>query len=81
MTVLESLGLLKMDFLGLRNLTIIRDTVREIHKTEPNFDINAIPTDDSSVFAMLIAVIQREYFQLESAGMTARLMELAPRTP
>lgn len=78
MTVLESLGLLKMDFLGLRNLTIIRDTVREIHKTEPNFDINAIPTDDSSVFAMLTRGDTSGVFQLESAGMTARLMELAP---
>ncbi|MBQ9899406.1 MAG: DNA polymerase III subunit alpha, partial [Ruminococcus sp.] len=46
MGVLESLGLLKMDFLGLRNLTIIRDTVNEIHRTEPDFDINAIPLDD-----------------------------------
>ena len=42
MTILESLGLLKMDFLGLRNLTIIRDCVNEIHKSNPEFDISAI---------------------------------------
>ena len=78
MTVLESLGLLKMDFLGLRNLTIIRDAVNEIRKTDPDFDINSIPTDDKAVYNMLSHGDTGGVFQLESEGMTARLMELCP---
>lgn len=78
MGVLESLGLLKMDFLGLRNLTIIRDTVNEIHKTEPDFDISAIPVDDKAVYEMMTKGDTEGVFQFESEGMTARVMELAP---
>ena len=78
MTVLESLGLLKMDLLGLRNLTIIRDAVREIRKNEPDFDISAIPTDDKEVYEMLSSGDTSGVFQFESDGMTARLMELRP---
>ena len=78
MTVLESLGLLKMDFLGLRNLTIIRDTVNEIHKTEPDFDIDRIPTDDKKVYEMLSAGDTGGVFQFESDGITAWLTELKP---
>lgn len=78
MTVLESLGLLKMDFLGLRNLTIIRDTVNEIHKTEPNFDIDDIPVDDAGVYAMMSRGDTEGIFQFESEGMTQRLMEMCP---
>ena len=78
MTVLESLGLLKMDFLGLRNLTIIRDTVNEIRRTQPDFDINSIPLDDREVYSMLSAGDTAGVFQLESEGMTQRLMELCP---
>lgn len=78
MTVLESLGLLKMDFLGLRNLTIIRDTVNEIHKTHPEFDISAIPTDDADVYKMLSKGDTGGVFQFESEGMTQRLTELCP---
>ncbi len=78
MTVLESLGLLKMDFLGLRNLTIIRDAVREIHKCEPDFDIDNIDFSDQNVYRMLSDGDTCGVFQFESAGMTARLMELCP---
>lgn len=78
MTVLESLGLLKMDFLGLRNLTIIRDTVNEIHRTEPDFDIDRIDFADKDVYRMLSEGDTCGVFQFESAGMTARLMELCP---
>lgn len=78
MTVLESLGLLKMDFLGLRNLTIIRDTVNEIHKTDPDFDIDAIPLDDMAVYDMLSRGDTGGVFQFESDGMTQRIMELRP---
>lgn len=78
MGVLESLGLLKMDFLGLRNLTIIRDTVNEIRKTEPDFDISAIPVDDKGVYEMMSEGDTQGVFQFESEGMTARVMELCP---
>ena len=78
MTVLESLGLLKMDFLGLRNLTIIRDSVNEIRKTESEFDIDAVPVDDREVYAMLSRGDTGGVFQFESDGMTQRIMELQP---
>ncbi len=78
MTVLESLGLLKMDFLGLRNLTIIRDTVNEIRKTDPEFDISAIPTDDADVYNMLAHGDTAGVFQFESEGITQRLIDLKP---
>lgn len=78
MGVLESLGLLKMDFLGLRNLTIIRDTVNEIHRTQPDFDINSIPVDDAGVYEMMSKGDTEGVFQFESEGMTARVMELCP---
>lgn len=78
MTVLESLGLLKMDFLGLRNLTIIRDTVNEIRKTQPDFDIYSIPTDDADVYKMLSKGDTGGVFQFESEGMTQRLIDLIP---
>lgn len=78
MTVLESLGLLKMDFLGLRNLTIIRDTVNEIHRTDPDFDISAIPLDDPAVYKMMSDGDTAGIFQFESAGMTRWLTEMKP---
>ncbi len=78
MTILESLGLLKMDFLGLRNLTIIRDCVNEIHKTEPKFEISAIPLDDQAVYKMMSDGDTSGIFQFESAGMTRWLTEMRP---
>lgn len=78
MTVLESLGLLKIDFLGLRNLTVIRDAVRNIRKKEPDFDINSIPLDDEGVYKMLAAGDTVGVFQFESAGMTSTIMRLVP---
>ncbi len=78
MGVLESLGLLKMDFLGLRNLTIIRDTVNEIQKKDPDFDISRIPVDDGGVYKMMSDGDTVGVFQFESEGMTARVMELRP---
>lgn len=78
MEYLESLGLLKMDFLGLRNLTIIRDAVNEICRTRPDFDISRIPTDDPAVYAMLSNGDTAGVFQFESRGMTQKLIELQP---
>lgn len=78
MKYLEELGLLKMDFLGLRNLTIIRDAVNEIRRTEPEFDISNVSVSDPEVYSMLSRGDTAGVFQFESAGMTQRLMELQP---
>ncbi len=78
MTVLESLGLLKIDFLGLRNLTVIRDCVREVKKRVPDFNIDTIPLDDKPVFKMLSKGDTCGVFQFESGGMTSTIMRLVP---
>ena len=70
MTTIEELGLLKMDFLGLRNLTVIRDAEMQIRKIDPAFDMNKIPDDDPETFQMLTEGKTQGVFQLESAGMT-----------
>ena len=70
MTTIEELGLLKMDFLGLRNLTVIEDAQKEIRKLNPDFDIAKVPDDDAATFAMLTEGKTQGVFQLESTGMT-----------
>ena len=70
MTTIEELGLLKMDFLGLRNLTVIRDAEEQIREFEPEFSIDRIPDDDPETFKMLAEGKTQGVFQLESAGMT-----------
>ncbi len=70
MTTIEELGLLKMDFLGLRNLTVIRDTELQIQKIQPDFSMEKIPDDDSETFQMLTEGKTQGVFQLESTGMT-----------
>ncbi len=70
MTTIEELGLLKMDFLGLRNLTVIDDAEKEIRKLEPEFSMANVPDDDRATFDMLTAGKTQGVFQLESAGMT-----------
>ena len=71
MTTIEELGLLKMDFLGLRNLTVIEDAQQQIRQLEPDFSIDAVPDDDPETFAMLAEGRTQGVFQLESAGMTS----------
>ena len=80
MTTLEELGLLKMDFLGLRTLTVIDDAVRKIRETVPDFSIETIPEDDADTFKMLSAGQTSGVFQLESAGMTAVCAGLGPKS-
>jgi DNA polymerase-3 subunit alpha len=80
MTTLEELGLLKMDFLGLRNLTVIHDAEREIQKTEPDFSVKNIPDDDKETYAMLAAGKTSGVFQMESAGITAVCTGLGPKS-
>ncbi|MBQ7329316.1 MAG: DNA polymerase III subunit alpha [Oscillospiraceae bacterium] len=70
MTTIEELGLLKMDFLGLRNLTVIRDAELQIQKFNPEFSMDRIPDDDPETFQMLTEGKTQGVFQLESAGMT-----------
>ena len=70
MTTIEELGLLKMDFLGLRNLTVIRDAEMQIQKIDPGFSMDAAPDDDDATFQMLREGKTQGVFQLESTGMT-----------
>lgn len=78
MTVLERLGLLKIDFLGLRNLTIINHCQQQVRKKNPDFNIENIPLDDPKVYEMLSQGKTEGVFQFESAGMTATIMKLRP---
>ena len=78
MTTIEELGLLKMDILGLRNLTVIEDAQREIRKLEPDFDISKVPDDDPETFAMLAEGKTQGVFQLESAGITGVCVNMRP---
>ena len=79
MTQLEELGLLKMDFLGLRNLTVLWDSVERVRRRAPGFDLNAIPEDDPAVYDMLTAGKTSGVFQMESTGMTGVCVGLKPQ--
>ena len=79
MTVLEKLGLLKMDFLGLRNLTVIRAAERLIRRREPDFSAEHIPENDAAVFEMLGRGESIGVFQLESDGLRRVLVKMKPR--
>ena len=79
MTTLEELGLLKMDFLGLRNLTVIRDAVKMIGKDAgKELDLNQIDYDDKKVLDYIGTGKTDGIFQLESAGMKSFMKELKP---
>ena len=70
MTTIEELGLLKMDFLGLRNLTVIRDAEMQIQRFDPGFSVDRVPDNDPETFRMLGEGKTQGVFQLESTGMT-----------
>ena len=80
MTTLEELGLLKMDFLGLRNLTVLDDAVKLVRRKEPDFDIHKIPEDDAATFRMISEGRTSGVFQMESSGMTGVCVGLKPRS-
>ncbi len=80
MTTLEELGLLKMDFLGLRNLTVLEDAAVLVRRGEPAFRVEDIPEDDPETFAMLTAGQTSGVFQLESTGMTGVTVGLKPKS-
>ena len=77
----EALGLLKMDFLGLRNLDVITDTVEMVRANiDPTFDIDTAPIDDAETFALLARGDTIGVFQLESPPMRALLQSLLPNS-
>ena len=80
MTTLEELGLLKMDFLGLRTLTVIHDTEAAVRLHEPDFRIANLDYDDAATYAMLERGETEGIFQLESTGMTQVLVSMHPRS-
>ena len=80
MTTLEELGLLKMDFLGLRNLTVLEDAAKMVRRREPDFEVEKIPDGDAAVFKMLSEGHTSGVFQLESSGMTGVCMSLKPKS-
>ena len=80
MTTLEELGLLKMDFLGLRNLTVIDDAVKLINEKEPDFNIDNISYEDKAVFEMMSQGNSEGVFQFESQGMKNVLTQLKPES-
>jgi DNA polymerase III subunit alpha len=81
MKVLEKIGLIKMDFLGLANLTMLsktRDLIRQARGID--LDLGALPLDDPNTYAMLGRGETRTVFQLEGAGMTRAVVDLQPAT-
>ncbi|MEF9893379.1 MAG: DNA polymerase III subunit alpha [Anaerorhabdus sp.] len=78
MEYLESIGLIKMDFLGLRNLTIIDDVVKMIQAKNQDFAILQIPQDDKKTFEIIRKVDTMGIFQLESDGMKNLIRKMEP---
>ena len=74
----ESLGLLKMDFLGLRTLSVIEDTLRHMHARGVDLDIDHVALDDPETYAMLCRAETTGVFQMESAGMRSLIKLLEP---
>ena len=78
MTTIEELGLLKMDFLGLRTLTVIDDCVKAVREREPSFSIENIPLDDEKTYDLFRSGETYGVFQCESAGLRRVLARLKP---
>lgn len=79
MTTIEELGLLKMDFLGLRNLTVIRDALEMIEAEHGvKIDFSSMDYDDPAVYEMIASGNTQGIFQLESGGMTQFMKNLKP---
>jgi DNA polymerase-3 subunit alpha len=76
---LEPLGLVKMDFLGLKTLTVIDDTVKAVRLRFPDFSEEHIKTDDKAVFEMLSRGETAGVFQFESEGITSLIMRMRPQ--
>lgn len=77
---IESLGLLKIDFLGIRNLTVIDDVLRQIEKSGKKVNLNQLNYEDPKVYELLSNAETTGIFQLESMGMRSALKKLKPKT-
>jgi len=76
---LEMIGLLKMDFLGLRNLTMIQEISALVRsEVDASFDINHVPLDDKRTYALVASANTTGIFQLESGGMRSALRQILP---
>ena len=75
---LEENGLLKMDFLGLKNLSVIKEIVSIIKEDNKNFDLNNIPLDDPKTYRLLSSGNTKGIFQFETPGMSNLLTKLKP---
>ena len=81
MNAVQKIGLLKMDFLGLRNLSIIEDTLKNIEQTRGlKLDLDAIPWDDAATFRLFAAADTNGVFQFEGSGMRRLLQDMRPST-
>ena len=80
MTTIEELGLLKMDFLGLRTLTVLHDAEEMIRRVQPDFSLDAISYEDKATYEMLAQGETEGVFQLESTGMRQVLAGLHPQS-
>ncbi len=80
MDAISRLGLLKFDFLALRYLTIIDDAQKQIRESDPDFDIEKIPLDDTDTYELIGSGNTEGIFQLESGGMKVFLTKMKPRS-
>jgi len=80
MTTLEELGLLKMDFLGLRNLTVLDDAVKMVRRRQSDFSLAGIPENDPATFEMIGQGRTSGVFQMESSGMTGVCVGMKPQS-
>ena len=80
MTTLEELGLLKMDFLGLRTLTVIQNAVNMVKQKAPELDLNSIDYNDQAVLDYIGTGKTDGIFQIESPGMKSFMKELKPHS-
>ncbi|NOZ25609.1 MAG: DNA polymerase III subunit alpha, partial [Nitrospirae bacterium] len=78
MKSIEAIGLLKFDFLGLKTLTVIEETLKYLQGTDKAFDIKSIPFDDRKTYELLSAGHTTGVFQLESSGMKEILVKMQP---
>src|SRR5262249_11601311 len=79
MNMVERMGLVKFDFLGLRTLTIVADAERLVRATHPEFSVADIPMDDKKTFELLSRGDTEGVFQMESGGMTELATKLKPK--
>lgn len=79
MEYLEERGLIKMDFLGLRNLTIVDEIIKQIKKNDPDFSLQNIPMDDLDVYRLFAKGDTVGIFQFESEGIKSLLYQIQPK--